>query len=66
MSDERDARKGRNRALHWMRVLREHADLGGVARTLAMAVGHLGGASRVGVFLLDESKTHLLLVASWS
>lgn len=52
--------------LHALQKMRQCADLPEAVRALAEEAGRLSGALRTGVFLLDESKSALLLFASWS
>lgn len=50
----------------WFDKLYASRDVGALAKVLAAALGELSGGDAVGVFLLNESKTDLLLFASWT
>lgn len=50
----------------WFDRLFASRDIGSAAKTLAAALGEISGGEAAGVFLLDESKSLLLLFASWT
>ena len=50
----------------WFEQLFASRDIGSAAKVLAAALGDVSDADAAGVFLLDESKTRLLLFASWT
>ena len=50
----------------WFEQLFVSPDIGTAAKVLASALGDISGADAAGVFLLDESRTRLLLFASWT
>lgn len=50
----------------WFEQLYASLDIGSAAKVLATALGELSGAEASGVFLLDETKSKLLLFASWT
>lgn len=64
-----EAAKGvlmRTSVTSWFETLYACQDIGSASKVLAAALGDVSEGEAAGVFLLDESKSNLLLFASWT